>query len=96
MKGLRLVTYVHFGPLTKTLDLVAGGGSGNLVLSWYLEWLLERMPPRLRATPRCGRGGKGDEEGVHKRRKMGEGYDSSIPMHFRRLVDEWEADVVAQ
>ena len=27
---------------------------------------------------------------------MVEGYDSSIPVHFLQIVDEWEADAVAQ
>ena len=96
MKGLGLVTFVHSGPLIETLDLVAGGGNENLVLSWYLEWLLEWMPPHLKATPRHGREDRGDVEGVRKCKKMGEGYDSSIAVYFKRLIDEWEANGVAQ
>lgn len=54
------------------------------------------MPPCLRATPQQGRGGRGDLEGFRKQRKIGEGYDSSIPVHFRKLIDEWEVDAVSQ
>lgn len=71
MYGSRIANLVHIDPLTETLNLVATGWNGNLVRSLYLEWILERMHPHLRATPHHGRGGIGDGEGVRKSIKMG-------------------------
>ena len=71
-------------------------GRGSTNLEDYTMVFVYKMPQRLRGIPRCGPGGRSESNISGKCRMEREGYDNHVPTHLYRMIDDWEAKVVAQ
>ena len=71
------------------LVLVFDRGEGCIVVEALIIGFLRRIPPHLRAIRRLGRGRRNKMLSHWKHIDMVEGYDSSVPTFYCRMIDEW-------